>query len=125
MIGGGLAGITTAYELARRGFGAVVCEAREGVARETSYANGALLTAAMSDPWNAPGVYRHLAASLFDPRSPMKLRVATIPSLFAWGLQFLRNSSTARHHAATRASYRLARYSLERTRELRERLGLQ
>ncbi|HEX7012532.1 MAG TPA: D-amino acid dehydrogenase [Steroidobacteraceae bacterium] len=125
VIGGGLAGITTAYELVRRGFETVVYEAREDVARETSYANGAMLTPAMSDPWNAPGVYKHLAASLFNSRSPMKLRLGTVPSMFTWGLRFLRNSTAARHDAATQASYRLARHSLECTRALREQLGLQ
>ena len=100
-------------------------EAREGVALETSCANGSLLTPAMSDPWNAPGVYRLLAASLFDPSSPMKLHPAAIPSLLKWGVRFLRNSTLARYRAATRSNYRLARYSVERTRELRDRLGLQ
>lgn len=125
IIGAGLAGITTAYELARRGKEVTVYEMREGIARETSFANGSMLTSAMSDPWNAPGIHRHLAASLFDPRSPMKLRLRAVPSLFIWGLRFLRNSTPARHKAATTASYRLGCYSVERTRELRELLNLQ
>jgi D-amino-acid dehydrogenase len=124
VIGAGLAGITTAWELSHRGHEVTVLEAKEGVARETSFANGALLTSSMADPWNAPGVHRILAASLFSATSPMKLRMRAIPSLLTWGWRFLRNSSHARYRAATIASFRLAHYSLGKTSELREGLGL-
>lgn len=125
VIGGGLLGVATAYELASRGESVDLIEAREGVALETSYANGAMLTAAMSDPWNAPGVHRHLLASLFDPHSAIKLRLTALPSLLRWGLQFIRNSSAEQHRRATEANYLLAAYSIRATQELRERLGLQ
>jgi len=124
VVGGGLAGVATAYELARRGYPTTLVEMREGVALETSYANGALLTPSMADPWNAPGVHRHLAASLFDARSAMKLRISALPSLLGWGLKFLRHSTPARHDAATIASFLLSQYSVEQTRRLRTRLRL-
>lgn len=125
VIGAGLAGITTAFELVQRGYEVVVLEAREGVARGASFANGGLLTPSMADPWNSPGVHKLLAASLFDSTSPMKLHVRVIPSLFTWGLRFLRNSAPTHYHRATIANFRLARYSLDRTRDIRERLRLQ
>lgn len=125
VIGGGLLGVTLAHELASRGESVELIEARDGVALETSYANGAMLTASMPDPWNAPGVHRHLLASLFNPHSAMKLRLSALPSLMGWGLQFLRNSSVERHRRATLANYALAAYSIGVTRELRERLSLQ
>lgn len=124
VIGGGLAGVTSAYELAERGHSVELLEAREGVALETSYANGSMLTASMSDPWNSPGVHRHLWASLFDPHSAMKLRLHAVPTLLSWGCKFLRNSSPTRYRAATRANYILAKYSLELTAALRARLKL-
>lgn len=124
VIGGGLMGITTAWELLARGEQVELLEAAQDVALETSYANGAMLTPAMPDPWNGPGVYRQLAASLFNPYSPMKLRLRAVPSLMRWGIEFLRNSSAIRHRAATRASYALAAYSVAETRKLREMLGL-
>lgn len=125
VIGGGLMGITTAWELISRGESVELLEAAPDVALEASYANGAMLTPAMPDPWNGPGVYRQLAASLFNPYSPMKLRISAVPSLIGWGLEFLRNSSAARHREATRASYALAAYSLAETSKLREALGLE
>lgn len=124
VVGAGLAGVTVAYELASRGYSVDLLEAREGVALETSYANGGMLTPSMADPWNSPGIFWHLLASLFNSRSAVKLRLCAIPSLLSWGVQFLRNSSSERHWSATRANHALAAYSLNATHELRERLDL-
>jgi len=125
VIGGGLAGVSVCYELVSRGYQTVLYESRDGIALETSYANGAMLTPSMADPWNAPGVHRHLAASLFDPRSAMKLRLKAVPSLIGWGRQFLRHSTRDRHEAATRACFLLGQHSMRRTRELRRSLSLE
>ena len=124
VVGGGLLGVATAFELARRNVPSVLLEARDELAAGSSFANGAMLTPSMPDPWNGPGVGRHLAASLFDPRSPMKLHVGAIPGLARWGIGFLRNSRAARHSAATLANYRLAAHSLAHTRALRDELQL-
>lgn len=125
IIGGGLIGVTTLYELVSRGYEATLFEAEDELGLGASFANGGMLTPSMPDPWNGPGVARHLLASLFDPRSPMKLHLAQIPALFGWGLRFLAGSSRARHEAATLANYRLCARSLERTRALTKQLSLQ
>lgn len=125
IVGGGLMGLATAQALLDRGETVTVIEAREGVALETSFGNAGMMTPSMGDPWNGPGVHRHLASSLFNPRSPMKLRLRALPSLTTWGIRFLRNSARDRHLAATEANFRLGSYSAEGTRRLRERLGLE
>ncbi len=125
VIGGGLMGLTTAHVLRERGEAVSVVESRDAVALETSFANGGMLTPSMPEPWNSPGVYRHLAASLFDPRSSMKLRVGAIPSLFGWGVRFLRHSSQRHYDAACADNYALAGYSLTKTQEITERLSLE
>jgi D-amino-acid dehydrogenase len=124
IVGGGLLGLATAQALLERGEPATVIEAREDVALETSSGNAGMMTPSMGDPWNGPGVHRHLAASLLDPRSPMKLRLRALPSLTTWGVRFLRNSARDRHLAATEANFLLGSYSVQQTRSLRERLGL-
>ncbi|MDH4107096.1 MAG: FAD-dependent oxidoreductase [Gammaproteobacteria bacterium] len=125
VVGGGLMGLTTAEVLLERGESVTVLELLDGVALETSYANGGMLTPSMPEPWNGPGVLRHLASSLFDPRSPMKLRLRAIPSLTGWGLRFLQHSSQRHHDAACAANYLLASYSLAETRAITARLKLE
>jgi len=117
--------LATAKALSDQGWEVEVLEAREDVGLEASHANGGLLTPSMSDPWNAPGVHKHLAASLFDASSSMKLQLGAIPSLFFWGLRFLRNSSRQRYSEAVRSNYRLASYSLKKTDEWRRELELE
>ena len=125
IIGGGVIGLTTAWELVSRGYTVQVLERREDVARETSFANGAMHHASSPEPWNAPGVYKHLFASVFDPYSAMKLRLYAIPSLMKWGIKFLRNSNAAHHRYAADASYQLSAWSTAETLKLKEELDLE
>jgi len=124
IIGGGLMGITTAYQLLKKGESVTILECREGVALETSYANGGMLTPSMSEPWNSPGVYKYLAASVFNPVSTMKLRLRAVPSLFFWGIKFLKYSSEAHFRSTCRDNFFLASYSLQETQKISENLDL-
>ena len=54
VIGAGVVGVSTAWELLGRGWEVTLLEAGDDVALATRYANGGLLTRAMSDPCNAP-----------------------------------------------------------------------
>lgn len=125
IIGGGLMGLASAYALLRRGAGSVrILEARAGVALETSHANAGMIHASLADPWNGPGVGQQLLGSILDPASPMKLRLAALPSLGFWGLKFLKYSSPARHWAATQHNYFLADFSMQMLTRWRESLSI-
>jgi D-amino-acid dehydrogenase len=120
IIGGGLVGLCSAYELRKLGHEVTVLERHEAVALETSFANGALLTPSMSDPWNAPGSWRVLLASLGRSDSPLQLRLKAVPGLAGWGIDFLRNSNAARFARSTLSNVRLATYSVNALRALRQ-----
>ena len=124
IVGGGLAGIATAWALREQGLSVTVLDAREGPALETSFANAGALTPSEPEPWNAPGVQWELMRSLFDPHAAMKLRLGPLPGLVGWGLRFLRNATRARYHAASRANFALSRFSLEQTRRVRDTLSI-
>ncbi len=125
IIGGGLIGVTTLFELSQRGIPALLLEAGSALANETSFANGGMLAPSHSEPWNGPGIFGHLLASLFDPDAAVKLRLGAIPDLLDWGLQFIRNATPAKFQRAAQANYLLSAYSAVRTRQITLDHGLQ
>ena len=125
VIGCGVIGVTTAYLLRQRGHDVLVLERREGAGLETSFANGALLTPSMPEPWNTPGCWRVLLASLGRSDAALQLRWGAIPSLGRWGVAFLRNSGRERFRQNTLNNVRLALYSLEAMKALREETGIE
>ena len=125
VIGSGLLGITSAYFLSRRGWEVTVLDRQEGPGQETSFANGSLLTPSMPEPWNAPGSWKVLLASLGRPDSPLKLRLKALPSLAGWGTGFLRNSSAERYHRNTVRNLKLALHSIEILGRLRQEIGIE
>lgn len=125
IIGAGLAGVTSFYELAARGMDVVLIDGEAQVAQGASFANGAVLHPSLPDPWNNPGIGWPLLASVLNPLAPMKLHLGQVPKLLGWGASFMRNAAPARHRAITQANYHLAQYSTRQTDVLREALGLQ
>lgn len=125
IIGAGVAGVTTAYFLRSQGYKVTVIERQEGPGRETSFANGTLLTASMPEPWNGPGSWRALLGSVVRTDAPLQLRLRALPSLAGWGVQFLMNSKSAAFERHTLSNLRLALYSLELTEALRRQTGIE
>lgn len=124
VIGAGLLGTSTAYFLAERGHEVVVLDRSEGVARETSYANGGIIHASNAAPWNAPGVLGQLLRLTGRRDAPLVVRPSALPGMARWGWQFLRHSRRDRFERSLRANARLAVYSLRVLRQLRETVDL-
>jgi D-amino-acid dehydrogenase len=124
VIGGGLLGLTSAYFLSKQGCAVTVVEREAGPGLQTSFANGALLTPSMPEPWNSPGSWRLLLASLFRSDLPLKLHASALPHLLGWGLRFLHNSSPARFADNTARNLRLALYSASVLADLRQATGI-
>ena len=122
VVGAGLAGLSAAWHLAAAGVTVTVVEAREGVALETSFANGGMLTPSMADPWNHPGVLGKLLRWLGRQDAPIVVRWSVLPALWRWGLLFLKNSSSKKHSYHTMLNMRLAHYSLITLSKLAEHL---
>lgn len=124
VIGGGLIGITSAYFLQSSGHQVTIVERRPGPGEETSFANGALLTPSMSQPWNTPGCWHELLASLVRPDAALQLRLRALPGLVPWGVRFLSNATPAAYKRNTLTNLRLALYSREIMGQLRRQLPL-
>jgi D-amino-acid dehydrogenase len=125
IVGSGLIGVTTAYYLRERSHQVVVIDREEGPGRDTSFANGSLLTAGMADPWNTPGCWRALLASLGRSDAVLQLRLSALPSLTGWGIRFLRNARSETFERNVLSNLHLALYSLKRMRSLCDETGIE
>lgn len=125
IIGAGLIGVTSAYMLASRGWEVTVLERNEGPGLETSFANGALLTPSMPEPWNAPGSWKVLVRSLVSSNSALQLRLTAVPSLLGWGTHFLRESRRTRFERNARTNLALALHSMMMMSRLRRETGIE
>lgn len=125
IVGGGLAGASSFYELVSRGQACTLVDAHPGPGLGTSFANGAVLHPSHPDPWNSPGIFKHLLGSLFNPMAPIRLHWSQIPDLTGWGLNFIRHSVAHDHRAITDANFKLAHYSTQATLGLYREAGLE
>lgn len=111
VIGGGLAGVPTAWYLQQHGHEVTVLDRAERLAGEGSYANGAILHAGNAEPWNSPAVAGQLLRWLGREDSPLLLRARAVPQLLGWGLRFLWHSRRGAYEQSWRANTALAVYS--------------
>jgi len=111
ILGGGIAGVTLAYYLAREGREVVVIDRQSGVARETSFANAGLIAPGHSYTWGSPRAPGILFKSLFFKDQALRLKPRLDPRMWAWGVQFLKHCTAARARENTARKLRLCLYS--------------
>ncbi|HEY9080004.1 D-amino acid dehydrogenase [Magnetovibrio sp.] len=121
VLGAGVIGVTSAYELACDGHEVIVVEQREGVALETSFANGGQLSADHGEPLAAPGVIEKAIKWLGKYDAPLLYRLRLDPALWSWTLRFLSNSSGPKFWRNAARVLRLTLYSRQRMAETLKR----
>lgn len=124
VIGAGIVGVTTAYELACDDHEVIVYERHGAVAAETSFANAGVLAPGYVTPWAAPGMPWKVLRQLFDRHAAVRFggwnAIARLPWLWRWW----RACRPEVHLANRSAMQSLARYSRERQLEMSTRLRL-
>ncbi|VWX55748.1 D-amino acid dehydrogenase 2 [Burkholderiales bacterium 8X] len=97
VLGAGIVGLATAWELHRSGFDVTVVD-RAAPGSGASGGNGAQLSYSYVQPLADPSIWAQLPKLLLSPRSPLKLRPRLDPLQWRWALQFLAacNSRTSR-----------------------------
>lgn len=97
VIGAGVIGVTTAWQLARDGWQVTLIDAESEPAAVTSHANGGQLSYSYVAPLAEPGVLPHLPQWLLSPGSPLRFTPRLDPRQWSWCLKFLRacNARTA------------------------------
>ena len=124
VLGGGVIGTTTAYYLAKLGHEVHLVDRQDGVAMETSFANGGVLHTSEAEPWSRPGMPKNILKWLGKEDAPMLLRYSALPGMWRWGLAFIRNCSLERYRRSTMINLRLSFYTLQCIKEIREETGI-
>jgi D-amino-acid dehydrogenase len=111
IMGGGVVGVTTAYQLLRDGHEVVLLERQDAVARETSWGNAGMIAPGHSFVWSSPRAPWILLKSLFRKDQALRFRFSTDPRLYRWSLKFLAECTAAKAHRNTLRKHRIAMYS--------------
>lgn len=89
VLGAGVVGLTSAYQLARDGHDVTILEGRDGAALEASFANGGQLSYSYVAPLADPSVLPHLPAWLLQSDSALRFVPRLDPHQWRWCLSFL------------------------------------
>jgi D-amino-acid dehydrogenase len=124
VLGSGVIGVTAAYHLALAGHEVTVLDRQPAPGMETSYANAGEVSPGYSAPWAGPGVPIKAIKWLLMQHRPLVIRPHFDMGLVRWGLAMLRNCTAARYELNKGRMVRLAEYSRDRLRDLREETGI-
>jgi D-amino-acid dehydrogenase len=123
IVGAGIVGITTAYELAQDGHEVTVIERLGAVASGTSFANAGVLAPGYVTPWAAPGMPLKVLAGLLSRHAAVRFG-ARWPLALPWLLRYLRACHASAYERHRRALHALATSSHERLTQISASLDL-
>ena len=125
VIGAGIIGITTAYELAVDGHDVTVFERRGAAAEETSFANAGVVAPGSVTPWAAPGMPGKVLGNLLSRHAAVKLSLPLSGNDLMWMWKWWRACKLDTYLANRGRLQRLAFYSRERLHHLTTELQLE
>ncbi|QJE02007.1 D-amino acid dehydrogenase [Massilia forsythiae] len=124
VLGSGVVGVTTAYYLARAGHEVTVIDRQPGPALETSFANAGQISPGYASPWAAPGIPLKAFKWLFQRHAPLAIRPDGSLFQLQWMWEMYRNCSADRYAVNKERMVRLAEYSRDCIRRLRQETGI-
>lgn len=96
VIGGGLIGLSAAYQLLKRGMRVTLIERGSEADASCSTGNAGMVVPSHFVPLAAPGMIWKGIRWMFDPESPFSIRPRPSWELISWGLKFYNAASPAR-----------------------------
>ncbi len=124
VLGAGIIGVTSAYQLAKAGHEVTVIDRQQGPALETSFANAGEVSFGYCSPWAAPGIPMKAIKWLFMHHAPLILRPKVDGAMLSWLVKMLSNCTSERYAINKSRMLRLADYSRISLAELREETGI-
>ena len=123
VIGSGIAGITTAYFLARAGHEVVIYDKRKYPAMATSYANGGQLSASNAETWNSWRSVKKGVKWLFKEDAPLKINPKINLQKYDWIYRFIKAIPQAESNTLKTCQWALRAHKLYKEIALRENLS--
>ncbi|MGJ7541389.1 D-amino acid dehydrogenase [Variovorax sp. LT1R16] len=120
IVGAGIIGVTTAWELASDGHEVSVFERRGAAAEESSFANAGVVAPGYVTPWAAPGMRLKVLRSLLSSHGAVKLRWPLNGRDLRWMAQWQRACRLETYLANRARMQRLAFYSKTRLHGITE-----
>jgi D-amino-acid dehydrogenase len=111
VLGGGVVGVTAAYQLQRDGHEVVVVERNREVASGASWGNAGMIAPGHSFVWSSPRAPMILAKSLLSRDQALRFKLSADPRLYAWTWGFIKECTAAKARQNTLLKHRLAAYS--------------
>jgi D-amino-acid dehydrogenase len=113
ILGGGIAGLTTAWYLAETGAEVTVIDRGGEPASETSHANGGHISTQSGKPWTGPAAFTEFFRRPIDRNRPVRIRRGGFPQFIPWATRALASAHPARYRRHCETLTRLAAYSRE------------
>src|SRR5271170_5139580 len=111
VLGGGVVGVTAAYQLQRDGHEVVVVERNSEVAAGASWGNAGMIAPGHSFVWSSPRAPIILAKSLLLKDQALRFKLSADPRLYAWTWGFIKECTAAKARRHTLLKHRLAAYA--------------
>jgi D-amino-acid dehydrogenase len=124
ILGSGVVGVTSAWYLSQAGHQVTVIDREAGPALETSAANAGQISPGYAAPWAAPGVPLKAIKWMFQRHAPLAIRLDGTGFQLKWMWQMLRNCDTRHYMENKGRMVRLAEYSRDCLKTLRDTTGI-
>jgi D-amino-acid dehydrogenase len=125
VIGAGIAGLTTAYYLAREGYSVSVYEAERYPAMKTSFANGGQVSVSNSEVWTTWSNVKKGIKWMFKKDAPLLIRPRLDWAQWKWMAKFLYHTATGAYEENTKTTIKLGLEANKLYKEIAAEEGLE
>ncbi len=125
ILGGGVVGVTTAYQLLKDGHQVLVIDRLPPGIGGASYGNAGLIATGHSIAWGSPKALKIWFNSLFHQDPVFRMKFQADPQFIRWGLKFLFQCTEYKAKRNSLAKHRISSYSQKILKEVVEETNIQ